>query len=155
MPWPARPLCDTLMSVSTFEPWRAEADDDWHAGHRSTFFKRRRSRWAEAISNAELGPFAGAPRRPQLKITDRGYSHVRYAERHFSYTTIQIDLLECRICGHRLLEQHRLMMRSADGSEYSVGHVRKCRNCHKESWLFTSHMPATLAARRRDAKVVL
>ena len=141
--------------MSTPEPWRIEADDDWHAAHRSTFFKRRRSRLGDAISNAELGPFRGAPRRPALKLTDKDYSHVRYAERHFSYTTIQVDLLECRVCGHLLLEQHRLLMRAADGSERIVGHVRKCRRCQKESWLFTSHMPSTLAARRRDAKVVL
>jgi hypothetical protein len=141
--------------VSTPEHWRIEADDQWHAAHRSTFFKRRRSRLADAISHAELGPFGGAPRRPQLKLTDRGYSHVRYAERHFAYTAIQIDLLECRVCGHRLLEQHRLVMRAQDGSERMVGRVRKCRRCHKESWLFTSHMPAVLAARRRGAKVVL
>jgi hypothetical protein len=36
-----------------------------------------------------------------------------------------------------------------------VGSVRKCRRCHRESWLFTSHMPATARGRRRDAKVVL
>ena len=141
--------------MSTSEPWRVEADDQWHAAHRSTFFKRRRSRLVNAISNAELGPFGGAPRRPTLKLTDKDYSHVRYAERHFAYTSIQVDLLECRGCGYLLLEQHRLLLRAADGTGRLVGHVRKCRRCHKESWLFTSHMPNTVAARRRDAKVVL
>lgn len=137
------------------EGWRTEADDAWHAGHRSTFFKRRRSKLFDAVSHAELGPFGGAPRRPTLKLTDKDYSHVRYAERHFSYTTIHVDLLDCRICGRRTLEQHRLMMRSADGTQFPVGQVRKCRRCHRESWLFTAHGPHTVAARRRDAKVVL
>jgi len=141
--------------VSTPEHWRVEADDQWHAAHRSTFFKRRRSRLAGAISLAELGPFGGAPRRPTLKLTDKDYSHVRYAERYFSYTTIQIDLLECRICGNRLLEQHRLLLRGENGSHRALGRVRKCRRCDKESWLFTSHMPTVLAARRRQTKVVL
>jgi hypothetical protein len=152
---PAPPGCVTLIVVSPSRSWRVEADDEWHAEHRSAFFKRRRSKLFDAVSHAELGPFGGAPRRPTLKLTDKDYSHVRYAERHFSYTAIQIDLLECRVCGHRMLEQHRLLMRAADGSEFAIGHVRKCRRCHKESWLFTSHMPATVAARRRDAKVVL
>jgi hypothetical protein len=152
---PATAPCVTITDVSTPEPWRIEADDQWHATHRSMFFKRRRSRLADSISNAQLGPLAGAPRRPTLKLTDKDYSYVRYAERLFSYTIIQIDLLDCRVCGHPLLEQHRLLMRAADGSERTVGHIRRCRQCHKEAWLFTSHMPATVAARRRDAKVVL
>jgi hypothetical protein len=137
------------------ESWRTEADEDWLSSRRSTFFARRRSRWANAISQAELGPFGGAPRRPQLKLTDKGYSVVRYAVREFSYTTIQIDLLLCRTCGYRLVEAHRLLIRTADGFEIEVGTVRMCRRCQKESWLFTSHMPGALAGRRRDAKVVL
>jgi hypothetical protein len=48
------------------------------------FFKRRRSRLADSISNAQLGPLAGAPRRPTLELTDKDYAHVRYAERLFS-----------------------------------------------------------------------
>ena len=52
--------------------WRVEADDEWLATHSSDSFQRlrRRSRLlrglAEAMSNAELGPLGGAPRRPQL-----------------------------------------------------------------------------------------
>ena len=136
-------------------PWRFEADDEWLAGRRSTFFKRRRSRLAEAVSNAELAPFGGAPRSPRLKVTDRGYSYVRHAERQYSHTTIQVDLLQCRTCGHRLLEEHRLLVRTADGGELTVGWVRMCRRCQKEAWLFTSHMPSVLSGRKRDTKVVL
>jgi hypothetical protein len=141
--------------VSSPEAWRTEADDQWHAAHRSTFFKRHRSRLFDAVSHAELGPFGGAPRRPKLKLEGKEYSHVRYVDRHFSYTTIQVDLLLCPTCGYQMMEQHRLLMRSAEGVEVAIGQLRRCRRCDKESWLFTSHMPAIIAARRRDAKVVL
>jgi hypothetical protein len=139
-----------------YREWRTEADDTWHASHRSTFFKRRRrSAMGQAFSMAELGPFQGAPRNPRLKLVDKDYSHVRYVVRHISYTAIQVDLLDCRICGHRLLEEHRMMTWTQDGAVRMVGSIRRCRRCHQQSWLFTSHMPTTRAARRRDAKVVL
>lgn len=135
--------------------WRTEADDAWRAAHRGTFFKRRRSRFMAAVADAELGPFRGAPRNPRLKLPEQGYSHLRYAQRTYAYTTIQIDLEECRVCGHRLVERHRMMTWTQFGVVRLVGSVRKCRRCHRESWLFTSHMPATARGRRRDAKVVL
>jgi hypothetical protein len=137
------------------EAWRYEADDEWLAVRRSTFFKRRRSRLGLAFADAELGPFGGAPRRPRLKLDSRGYSHVRYALREYHYATIQVELLVCRACGNRLLEEHRLLLRRADGDVITVGRVRMCRRCQKEAWLFTSHMPSVLAGRRRDAKAVL
>lgn len=137
------------------EAWRYESDDEWLAGRRSTFFRRRRSRLGQAFANAELGPFGGAPRSPRLRLDSRGYTHIRYALREYAYTTIQVDLLECRICGGRLLEEHRLVLRRQDGTALSLGRVRKCRRCDRESWLFTSHMPAVLAGRRRDRKAVL
>jgi hypothetical protein len=137
------------------QEWRTEADDEWHAAHRSTFFKRRRSRLFSAVADAELGPLRGAPRNPRLKLPDQGYSHLRYAERHYAYTAVQIDLLQCRVCGHRLLERHRLIAWSQAGTVRLFGSVQQCRRCHRESWLFTSHMPATVGARRRDTKVVL
>jgi len=136
--------------------WRIEADDAWHAEHRSAFFKRRRrSAIGGAFSLAELGPFGGAPRNPRLKIIDKDYSHVRYAERAYSHTIVQVELFDCRICGYRLLEEHRLLTWTQDGVVRMVGSIRRCRRCHRESWLFTSHMPAVVKARRRDAKVVL
>ena len=137
------------------EGWRYEADEEWLAGRRSAFFKRRRSRYFSAVADAELGPFRGAPRNPNLKLTDKGYSHVRFAPREYSYTTIQVDLFFCDRCGHRLLEEHRLVLRPAEGTERTIGLVRMCRRCEKEAWLFVSHMPAVLAGRRRDARSVL
>src|SRR5215203_4309259 len=88
--------------------WRQEADDEWLAGRRSAFFKRRRGALGRAMADAELGPFRGAPRNPRLTLQSKGYAVVRYALREYAYATIQVDLLDCRICGHRLLEEHRL-----------------------------------------------
>ena len=135
--------------------WRYEADDEWLASRRSNFFKRRRSRLFTAVADAELGPFRGPRRNPALKLTDKGYSTVRYAERQFTYSLIQVDLLQCRSCGHWLLEQHKLLVRTERGTQRTVGQVLKCRNCDKEAWLFTSHMPSVIAGRARDARSVL
>jgi hypothetical protein len=137
------------------DDWRYEADEEWLAGRRSTFFKRRRSRLARAFSDAELGPFRGAPRNPTLKLTDKGYAHIRYAPRTYSYTAIQVDLLFCYRCGHRLLEEHRLVLCREGGGDRTIGLVRMCRRCEKEAWLFVSHMPAAQSGRHRDAKAVL
>ncbi len=135
--------------------WRYEADEDWLAGRRSAFFRRRRSRLAQAFANAELGPYRGAPRNPTLKLVDRGYSHIRYASREFSYTTIQVELFHCSRCGHRLLEEHRLVVHRAGVGNRTLGLVRMCRRCQKDAWLFVSHMPSVLAGRRKDRRAVL
>jgi hypothetical protein len=135
--------------------WRIEADDEWLSLRRTTFFRRHRSRLFGAVANAELGPFGGAPRNPRLKLEDKVYSHVRYVLRGYSYTSVQVDLLGCPRCGYRLLEEHRLVLHRADGAAVTLGRVRMCRRCHREAWLFTSHMPSILAARARQAKVVL
>jgi hypothetical protein len=137
------------------DDWRYEADDQWLAGRRSTFFKRRRSRFASAVADAQLGPFRGAPRNPALKLTDKGYAHVRYAPRSYSYLAVQVELLRCGSCGHRLLEEHRLVLRHSEGPHRTLGLVRMCRRCQKEAWLFISHMPSARVGRRRDAKAVL
>jgi hypothetical protein len=141
--------------TGTRDGWRYEADDEWLASRRSTFFKRRRNLLLQAVSHAELGPWGGPRRNPQLRLSDKTYAHVRYALREFAYTTIQVDLLECRRCGHRLLEEHRLVLHREDGARVSVGRVRMCRRCQKEAWLFTSHMPHAVAGRVRDNKAVL
>ena len=134
--------------------WRVEADDAWLAAHRSTFFKRRRSKVLTAVADAGL-PFTGPPRNPRLKLPDQGYSAVRYAQRAYAYTAIQIDLLECRVCGYRLLERHRMISWSREGQSTIIGNVQQCRRCQRTSWLFTSHMPAAVKGRKRDSKVVL
>jgi hypothetical protein len=143
------------------EGWRTEADDEWLAARRSTSFARLRRRLqrlgvlGDAVSEAELGPFGGVPRRPTLKIGGKAYAVVRYAEHRIAYTTVRVDLLRCRRCGHRLVESHRILFVGGDGGRVAVGAVRACRRCEAESWLFTSRMPGTVRARARARKVVL
>ena len=121
--WAGRRRAHRVRTGGVDGVWRTEADDAWHAEHRS--------------------------------IIDKDYSHVRYAERAYSHTIVQVELFDCRVCGYRLLEEHRLLTWTRDGVVRMVGSIRRCRRCHRESWLFTSHMPAVVKARRRDAKVVL
>jgi hypothetical protein len=135
--------------------WRVEADEEWLRTRRTTFFRRHRSRLGRAFADAQLGPYAGAPRYPTLKLQDKVYSHVRYALRGYSYTSVQVELIGCPRCGYQLLEEHSLVLHRADGAAVTLGRVRMCRRCHREAWLFTSHMPSILAARKRDSRVVL
>ncbi len=140
--------------------WRIEADDEWLAAHSSDTFQRLRRRTrlltglGDALSNAELGPFGGAPRRPALKVGGKAYSVVRYVDHHLSYTVIQVDPEVCRRCGAAVAERH-LVGRVRDGVRVTVGAVRMCRNCQAEAWLFHSHMPAARRARVRSRRVVL
>jgi hypothetical protein len=140
--------------------WRIEADDEWLAAHSSATFQRLRRRTrllagvADAMSNAELGPFGGAPRRPTLRVGTKEYSVVRYVDHHLSYTVIQVDPVVCRRCGAAMAERH-LVGRLSNGVRTTVGAVRMCRNCQSEAWLFHSHMPATRRARAWGRKVVL
>lgn len=140
--------------------WRVEADNEWLAAHSSDTFQRlrRRSRLlsqlGEAMSNAELGPFGGAPRRPQLKIGGRAYSVVRYVQHHYAYTVIQVDPVRCDRCGCDVAEQHHI--RYVRGGEHtSIAAVRMCRSCQADAWLFHSRMPAATRARAISRKVVL
>jgi hypothetical protein len=140
--------------------WRVEADDEWLAAHSSTTFQRLRRRTrlmaglGEAMSNAELGPFGGAPRRPVLRIGGKAYSVVRYTDRHITYTVIQVDPDVCRRCGAEVAERHRVQYVRGD-TRVPVASVRMCRGCQAESWLFQSHMPAAEQARAIGRKVVL
>jgi len=140
--------------------WRVEADDEWLSRHRSDNFQRLRRRMSMfgvlggAMSEAELGPFGGAPRRPKLSIGGKAYAVVRYAHHRMAYTAIQIDPTTCRRCGRPLAEVHRIVY--ARGSARSeVGVVRSCRSCQADSWMFWSRMPSTSRARRVSRKVVL
>jgi hypothetical protein len=141
--------------------WRTEGDDEWLAAHRSDTFARMRRRFGQvgllgdAVSNAELGPFGGAPRKPQLRLGGRAYAVVRYAHHRISYTVIQVEPVRCRRCGGELAELHRIMTIGADGRGETVGAVRMCRRCSADSWLFLSRMPATRRARRVGRRVVL
>jgi hypothetical protein len=143
------------------DEWRIEADDAWLAAHSSDTFDRLRrrlrrlGRLADAVSHAELGPLAGAPRNPRLKVGGRAYALIRYAEHRISHTTITIHLDRCRRCGHRLVERHMMTCVGEDGVRVVVGTVRTCRSCQADSWMFYSRMPSVIRARRVARKVVL
>src|SRR5204863_2807093 len=94
--------------------WRVEADDEWLATHRSDVLGRLRRRFralsglAGAVSEAEMGPYGGAPRRPRLRIGGRAYAYVRYTTQHIAYTSIRVDPDRCRRCGQELVEAYRI-----------------------------------------------
>ena len=143
------------------EEWRREADDEWLAAHRSANFDRLRRRvrmlggLAEGVSNAELSPFGGAPRRPRLTIGGKAYAVVRYTTHHIAYTTVQVDLGVCRRCGQRLVEVHRIVYARGSDTRTTVGTVRTCRRCQADSWVFFSRMPTAIRARQVAGKIVL
>jgi hypothetical protein len=120
-------------------------------------FRRRfsRIRVADAISNAELGPFGGAPRNPQLRVETSRYSVVRHVVAVYAFTSIQVMLEYCRTCGRPMQEAHHAMNIRGDGVRLPVGVVRRCRSCAGDSWLFRSHMPSVAKARLLAAKTVL
>lgn len=142
------------------EQWRSEADQRWLAEHRSDTFARLRKRFrmagglANAVSNAELGPFGGAPRNPQLTIGGRRYSTIRYATHRIAYTTIHLYLQRCPRCGQQV-EAHRVLFVHENSVRTVVGTLRVCRGCQANSWMFHSRMPATVRARSWARKVVL
>ena len=122
-----------------------------------TRFRRRfsRVRFADAVSNAELGPFGGAPRNPPLRVASSRYSVVRFVVAVYAYTSIHVMLEYCRGCGRPMQEAHHAVTVRSDGVGVSLGAVRKCRSCAGDSWLFQSHMPSVARARRQAAKTVL
>jgi hypothetical protein len=109
----------------------------------------------DAVSQAELGPYGGAPRNPKLKPGGKAYAVVRYATHRLSYTTFQVELHQCQYCGQRFAELHRMIYVRRNGSEVLVGALRACRRCQADSWLFRSRMPSVERARARHRKVVL
>lgn len=143
------------------EQWRTEADDEWLSTRRSNALDRLRhlipglGGLADAVSNAELGPLAGAPRKPKLKNEDKDYSVVRPVEQLVSYTTVHVvDPQVCRRCG-RPVETLALAQVDQDGERITAGSVRQCRHCGADSWMLRSRMPAVERARRTARKTVL
>jgi len=143
------------------QDWRTEADDAWLATRRSNRLARLRrvfgslSGVADAISQAELGPFGGAPRKPKLRSEDKDYSVVRPAEHHVSHTIVSAaDPLRCRRCGEPV-EAYGVNRVDEDGDRETVGVLPHCRRCGADSWMLYSRMPGAERARRRGRKVVL
>ncbi|MEV0272381.1 hypothetical protein AB0H43_26695 [Hamadaea sp. NPDC050747] len=143
------------------ESWRVEADGEWLARHQSRTMANVRRRFSRiliagnAVSNAELGPFGGAPRNPSLRPAPSRYAVIRHVVAVYAYTSIRLMLEYCQRCGRPMQEAHHVATVRADGVRLSLGAVRSCRTCDSDSWLFRSHMPATHEARRQADKTVL
>jgi hypothetical protein len=61
----------------------------------------------------------------------------------------------CAGCGRPMQEAHHPMTIRDDGVRISLGAIRRCRSCDRDSWLFRSHMLSTAKARLQAAKTVL
>ncbi|MEJ3748991.1 hypothetical protein WEI85_37705 [Actinomycetes bacterium KLBMP 9797] len=138
------------------DAWRAAADDEWLAERRSGLMAWLRRLpvlrgIGGAVSHADTGPYAGAPRDPDLRVDDGAheYSVVRYATHHIAYTSTSTRPEECPRCGQPVSETHELAYVDGGQARGTVGAVRACRDCHPESWLRRSHMPGPV--RRRAA----
>jgi hypothetical protein len=147
--------------VDRSEQWRVEADDEWLAAHRSTVMAqfrrrfRRMSGLAGAVSNAEMGPYGGAPRNPTLKLGGKTYAVVRYVHHRIAYTAINVELHPCESCGREIAELDRVVAVRESGGRVTVGSIRMCRACQGDSWMFRSRMPAIARARQRSRKIAL
>lgn len=147
---------------STAEPWRIEADEEWLDRHRSNRFERIRRMFggsgaslAGAMSQAELGPFGGAPRKPKLKHETAEYSVVRPVSLGISHLTVAAaEPGHCRRCGQPV-EVHGVNRVGPDGERINVGSLQQCAHCGADSWQLRSHMPAVERFRRQARKTVL
>jgi hypothetical protein len=143
--------------------WRVEADAEWLAEHRSDTFARVRrllgragaGTLGDAVSLAELGPFGGAPRNPQLRPDRAAYATIRPAEARYAHTALAVDNLPCRRCGREPATAQRITCVRETGDRVVVGTVRLCAACQGDSWRFVSHMPRAEDARERSRRVVL
>ena len=146
----------------TDERWRAEADDEFVAERRSGLMAWLRRRFrimgpvAGAFSHAETGPYAGAPRDPNLRVDDeKTYSAVRYTTNQVAYITTTTNPGECHRCGQPLVEKHEIEYVRDEDTHVPIGAVRTCRGCQADSWMLRSQMPATARARRTARRNVV
>ncbi len=118
---------------------------------------RRFLRWVgNAVSHAETGPFAGAPRDPELRVGEEDtYSTVRYSTDRYAYTSTSAHPDECTRCGSALVESHEIEQVEGDESRTPVGAVRTCRSCQADSWMLYSRMPAVARARKASRKTIV
>jgi hypothetical protein len=141
--------------------WRVEADAEWLAERRSGMFARvrrllgRAGLLGDAVSQAELGPYGGAPRNPQLRADRAAYATVRPAEARYAHTVLAVETAPCRRCGREPATAQRITCVRESGTRVVVGTVRLCAACQGDSWRFVSHMPRVEDARERSRRVVL
>jgi hypothetical protein len=70
---------------------------------------RRTGLVGDAVSQAELGPFGGAPRKPNLQPGPKRYSVVRFVIATHSHTAISVEPERCGRCGGSSPEVHRAL----------------------------------------------
>jgi hypothetical protein len=112
---------------------------------------------AGAVSYADTGPYAGAPRNPDLRVDDeRTFSTIRYAtNHHIAYTAADTVDGACHTCGLPLAQTHELHHRRGDTTEVRLGGLRVCPACDPDSWLLRSQMSAGTRARDRSRRNVV
>jgi hypothetical protein len=144
------------------QDWRTEADDEWIAHRRSWLLSWIRRHLGflggvgGAVSHADTGPYAGAPRDPHLRVDgERTYSTVHYATNRVSYTATSTTPDACPDCGLPLAENHEIEYVQRDDTRVSVGAVRTCRGCQPGSWVRHSQMPTVSRARETARKNVV
>ena len=113
-------------------------------------------RLAGAVPHADLGPYAGAPREPDLRVDGAdGYSLVRYATSHIAYTCTSTSQELCPRCGQPVRETHNLRYMGGTQTSRSIGVVHACRDCHPDTWLRRSQMPGAIRQRQANHRNVL
>jgi hypothetical protein len=109
-----------------------------------------------AFADSVLAGTVMSPQRnPQLRLDANYTEQVRYAERHYAYTAVNVALHRCRACRGLRLVRHRISLVAQDGRRTLVGTVDGCLRCHADSWLFRSRMPRVVAFEARNDKAVL
>lgn len=143
--------------------WVASPEPDPALLHRAQAFARLRGVLAgmgihvaaDAVSQAGLSFLGGAPRSPNLRPgAGPEYSTVRIAEGQYSYTMVTLERLACSRCGRATLERHRMELHHEVSGVEQLGYVEGCSFCDAEGWMFKSHMPSVVAARKLAGKVV-
>ncbi|MEV0896058.1 hypothetical protein [Actinoplanes sp. NPDC049802] len=111
---------------------------------------------ADAVSHADLGPYAGAPRDPDLRIGDeQGYSTVRYATGHIAHIATSVSEDVCPRCGSAMAENHEIQQREGSAVRLRTGSARVCRACEPDSWLLRSQMSAVARARETNRRNIV
>lgn len=136
------------------QPPHEVSDDEWGAERRSGFMGRLRRRFrilggvAGAVSFADTGPYAGAPRNPNLRVDDeRTYSTVRYTTNHIAHIATSTTTHVCPKCGSPVAETHEIQHRQGDDIRLRMGATSACRSCEPNSWLLRSQMNAVSRSR--------
>ncbi|GGN72259.1 hypothetical protein GCM10010112_40350 [Actinoplanes lobatus] len=111
---------------------------------------------ADAVSHADTGPYAGAPRDPDLRIGDeQGYSTVRYTTGRIAHIATSVSEDVCPRCGSPMAENHEIQQRDGSAVRLRTGSVRACRTCDPDSWLLRSQMSAVTRAREAARRNVV